>query len=80
MDQSFSSSLFINSINSCYCIYIYICKKKQIEDEIYYCGEDRLVYLNMAKGKKVDCNGQDFYEWECVECFSTKERRQNMEK
>jgi len=47
-------------------------KKAELKEELYP-SEDRLVYLNEAEGKDVDCNGQDFYEWECVECFSTKE-------
>jgi len=53
--------------------------KAEIKDQLYS-EEDRLVYLNMAEGKEVTDNGQEYYEWECVECFSTKERRENMKK
>jgi len=47
-------------------------KKEELKEELY-ASEDRLVYLNEAEGKTQIIPGQDFYEWECVECFSTKE-------
>lgn len=46
-------------------------KKAEIKEQLYS-SEDRLVYLNEAEGK-TQVAGGDFYEWECVECFSTKE-------